>query len=196
VNEVRCDKCGEELDFAVMKRQNFLETGETHLTVWVVFQNTPKIEFRDGIQVRTGSFDLLGIFTESERAYEIKDMQNSYWEDRCMKSERPKVYVEEVQINHHWAWRMFQEMLEPRNLHNDMLCLYNKQDWEKIIGEVDLAVLDNETVMKLLLKYASTKEKFYIRDFIAEMDIPKDIAIQCAELLVNGHNLRYYEIGE
>jgi len=190
---VKCDKCDKELDFEVMKRKNFIETGKTHLTVHLVFQNTPKIEMRDGIKVRTGSIDLLGVYTEPKRAYEVKDIQDSWWEDRLPKSERPLIHVEEVQMNHHWAWCMFQEMIEPRNTEEDMLCLRNKQDWETIIGDVDLTVLDYMTVNKLLLKYASTREKFYLRDFIAVMDVPKELAEKCAESYLNSRTLEYCE---
>jgi hypothetical protein len=194
---MECDKCDEELDFQAMKRKNFLKTGRTHLTVFLVIQNTPEIAIRDGVRVRTGKLDLLGIFTEPERAQQVKDIQDSYFEDRVEPSKRPRIHVDEVQINHHWAWCMFHEMLVPKNTNENKIELCSERDWDKEIGDVDVSKgLTDEVIMKLLLKFAAVKKQFYLKDFIELMDVPEDRAKKFTERFLNNNVFRYVDLGK
>jgi hypothetical protein len=102
---MKCNHCDKELDFKEMQKRNWRETKKKNLSVYLVVEIWKRQDLGT-IAIRY-EYILRGIWTEPEIAEGWKDFLESEYEDRFLKNDRPRVYVEETRLNHLYGDSMF-----------------------------------------------------------------------------------------
>ena len=103
---MKCDKCGEELDFEQMRKNNWEETKEKNLKVFIVVELWKRHDIGQlGFRYE---YVLRGIWTDHDIAEKWKDYLEAEYEDKFGIAERPRVYLEKTRLNHLYGGNMFQ----------------------------------------------------------------------------------------
>lgn len=186
---MKCDKCGEILDFNVIRVKHFLETGETKLPVWLVYKfSPPKID--DPTLIR--QIDIVGISLNKDEAQRILDMFEHLYEWQFISEVRPKLYLEKTILDHPCAFTMLSEEKKPPNYKDDELEIFTNRKWNDEIGKVDISHgITYEIVVKMLLKYGEIKKTFHLYDFIQEFGLPEELVKKAMGRLVELGMIRF-----
>jgi hypothetical protein len=167
---MKCDKCGEELDFQKIRIKNYLKTGELALKFWLIIEDWPS-EFKNFYSIRR---EVRALCSNSDYADRYVDLLNSLHEDRYLKAERPKVRKEIAYLDHLFAFSMDTIQYKPRDAKIHKLEMRSTQAWNEKLGDLEIEIpLSDEIVTKMLLKFGEKYKKFYITSFIDAFELDK-----------------------
>jgi hypothetical protein len=165
---VKCDKCKEELDFRKMRVQNFLETGDVAIKVWFVMEDWPS-EFKNFYAVRR---EVRALVTDELFADRYIDTLKHLYEDRYLKSERPKIRKEVGYLDHLFAFSMDNVELRHDELDKRKLVMVSDRAWNEELGDIEIELpLTDKVVSKMLLKFGEKHKKFYKSSFIDTFEL-------------------------